>query len=86
MKPVTITITGETAEALLWALREHANTRTPVREYVDKRYSTMDEGFRNHKIGVVQGRIDRLWLLINQVQNELTRQQWQQWQQLGEKA
>ena len=82
MKPIQITITGETATALLWALREHANTRTPVREYVDKRYSTMDEGFRNHKIGVVQGRIDRLWLLINQVQNELTKQQWQQ---LGEK-
>jgi hypothetical protein len=78
MKPVTITITGEAATALLWALREHANARTPVREYVDKRYSTMDEGFRNYKIGLVQGRIDMLWLLINHVQNELTKQQWQQ--------
>ena len=83
MKPVTITITGEAATALLWALREHANTRTPVREYVDKRYSTMDDAFRNRKIGEVQERIDRLWLLINQVQNELTKQQWHQ---LGEKA
>ena len=42
MKPINITITETTAEAILWALREFRNTRTPVREYVDKRYAHID--------------------------------------------
>jgi len=52
--------TSETAQAVLWAVQEHLQQRTPVREYVDNRYARMDEAFRNRKIGEVQQRLDRL--------------------------
>jgi hypothetical protein len=72
MRPINITITETTAEAILWALREFRNTRTPVREYVDKRYAHMDESFRNCKIGDVQTRLDRLQSFIDRTQTQLT--------------
>jgi hypothetical protein len=72
MRPINITITQETADALLWALREYLNIRTPVREYVDKRYAHMDESFRNCKIGDVQTRLDRLQSFIDRTQTQLT--------------
>ena len=71
MKPITITLTEQTAEALLWALREHMSARASVREYVDKRYAGQSEAFRNCKIGEVQSRLDRLLSLSNQVQTQL---------------
>lgn len=72
MKPINITITEETADALLWALREYVRIRTFVREYVDKRYVDMDEAFRNRKIGEVQTRLDRLQSFIDRTQTQLT--------------
>ena len=72
MKPITITLTEQTAEALLWALREHMSVRASVREYVDKRYAGQSEAFRNCKIGEVQSRLDRLLYLNNQIQNHMT--------------
>ena len=60
MKTINMNITEDTADAVLWALREFRHIRTPVREYVDKRYAHMDESFRNCKIGDVQARLDRL--------------------------
>lgn len=69
---INVDIAEDTAQALLWALREHRNTRLPVREYVDKRYATMDESFRNRKIGDVQDRLDRLLSLENKILNRLT--------------
>jgi len=72
MKPITITLTEQTAEALLWALREHMSVRASVREYVDKRYAGQSEAFRNCKIGEVQSRLDRLLNLTNRVQTQLT--------------
>ena len=70
-QPVNITMTHDTAEAMLWALREHLRQRTPVREYVDKRYAHMDESFRNRKIGEVQARIDRLRSLVDRLQTQV---------------
>ena len=72
MKPITITLTEQTAEALLWALREHMSARASVREYVDKRYAGQSEAFRNCKIGEVQSRLDRLLYLHNQISNRMT--------------
>ena len=72
MKPITITLTEQSAEALLWALREHMSVRASVREYVDKRYAGQSEAFRNCKIGEVQSRLDRLLCLHNQVSNHMT--------------
>ena len=72
MKPITITLTEQSAEALLWALREHMSVRASVREYVDKRYAGHSEAFRNSKIGEVQSRLDRLLNLHNQISNRMT--------------
>ena len=76
MKPITVTLTEETAQALLWALREHMTNRTPVREYVDRRYVGHDESFRNCKIGEVQARLDRLRSLTDRIQTEITKEVW----------
>ena len=72
MKTINMNITDDTADAVLWALREFRHTRTPVREYVDKRYVNMDEAFRNCKIGEVQQRLDRLQSFIDRMQTQLT--------------
>jgi hypothetical protein len=68
---LSIDLTGDTAQAVLWALREHRNNRSPVREYVDKHYAGMDEPFRNRKIGEVQDRLDRLLSLENRLLTKL---------------
>ena len=57
---IELKTTHDTAQAVLWALQEHLTHRLPVREYVDRRYASHDEAFRNHKIGEVQGRVSRL--------------------------
>ena len=67
----TINITDDTADAVLWALREFKDIRTPVRDYVDKRYAHMDESFRNCKIGEVQARLDRLQYFIDCMEKEI---------------
>ena len=67
-----INITPETASILRLVLLEYINTRTPVREYVDKRYAHMDEAFRNCKIGEVQERLDRLQSFIDRMQTQIT--------------
>ena len=71
---ISVNTTSETAQAVLWALREHMNLRLPVREYVDQRYAHMDEAFRNRKIGEVQDRIDRLQPFINRLLTEIAMQ------------
>ena len=72
MKIINMNITEDTADAVLWALREFRHIRTPVREYVDKRYAHMDEPFRNCKIGEVQARLDRLQSFIDRMQTQIT--------------
>ena len=72
MKTINMNITEDTADAVLWALREFRHIRTPVREYVDKRYAHMDESFRNCKIGEVQQRLDRLQSFIDRMQTQIT--------------
>ena len=72
MKTINMNITEDTADAVLWALREFRHIRTPVREYVDKRYAHMDEAFRNCKIGDVQARLDRLQSFIDRMQTQIT--------------
>ena len=71
MKIINMNITEDTADAVLWALREFRHIRTPVREYVDKRYASMDESFRNCKIGEVQTRLDRLQSFIDRMQTQI---------------
>jgi hypothetical protein len=78
MKPLTITLTRESADALLWALKEHTGVRTPVRTYVDTRYAGMDEAFRNCKIGEVQDRLNRLLSLSNRIHLALIQEDAQQ--------
>lgn len=68
---IEINLTKESAQAVLWALREHINLRIPVREYVDQRYARMDEAFRNRKIGDIQDRLDRLQPFIDRLQTKL---------------
>ena len=57
---IEIKMTTATAEDLLLALQDYLHQRIPVREYVDRRYASHDEVYRNHKIGEVQGRVTRL--------------------------
>lgn len=71
MKTVTLTITEDLASVLSWAIRDVVILRTPVREYVDKRYSSMSDSFRNRKIGEVQERIDRLERLQKKISSML---------------
>lgn len=71
---ISVNTTAETAQAVLWALREHLNLRLPVREYVDQRYAHMDEAFRNRKIGEVQDRIDRLQPFLDKLQTAVALQ------------
>lgn len=68
---IELKLTKETSEAVVWALREHMNLRLPVRDYVDTRYKTMDEAFRNRKIGEIQTRIDRLQPFIDRLQTAI---------------
>jgi hypothetical protein len=63
-----INITPETASILRLVLLEYINTRTPVREYVDKRYAHMDEAFRNHKIGTAQYNTERMTNMLKQLE------------------
>lgn len=65
---IEVKVTTETSEAVLWALREYINLRLPVREYVDNRYKTMDEAYRNRKIGEIQSRLDRLQPFLDRLQ------------------
>jgi hypothetical protein len=71
---INVNTSTETAEAVLWALREQMNLRLPVREYVDQRYAHMDEAFRNRKIGEVQDRVDRLQPFIDRLQTAVATQ------------
>jgi hypothetical protein len=71
MKTIHMNLTDDTADAVLWALREFKDIRTPVRDYVDKRYAHMDESFRNCKIGEVQARLDRLQSFIDRMEKEI---------------
>ena len=71
MKTINMNIAHDTADAVLWALREFMRTRTPVREYVDTRYAHMNEAFRNYKIGEVQTRLDRLQSFTNLMQTQV---------------
>mgnify|MGYP006272611621 FL=1 len=75
---ISIDLTGDTAQAVLWALREHRTQRVPVRAYVDKRYGSHDEAFRNRKIGEVQDRLDRLLLVENRLLTKLATEHYQQ--------
>ena len=63
-----INITPETASILRLVLLEYINTRTPVREYVDKRYAHMDEAFRNYKIGTTQHNTERMTYVLKQLE------------------
>ena len=71
---IELKTTHDTAQAVLWALQEHLTHRLPVREYVDRRYASHDEAFRNHKIGEVQDRIDRLQRFRSQLQTAVALQ------------
>lgn len=75
---ISIDMTSETAQAVLWALQEHRIQRLPVREYVDKRYALHDEALRNRKIGEIQERLDRLLSLENRLLTKLATEKYQQ--------
>ena len=64
---IHIKLTTAQAEALGIVINEHMHMRGDVRHYVDTRYSTADEAFRNYKIGQVQERFDRLNYVLNAI-------------------
>ena len=59
---INLKLTVAQAEAVAYAMQEHIERRAggDVRHYVDTRYSTADQAFRNYKIGQVQERFNRL--------------------------
>lgn len=71
---IEIKTTHDTAQAVLWALQDYLLQRLPVREYVDKRYASHDEAFRNRKIGEVQDRVDRVQRFRSQLQTAVALQ------------
>lgn len=64
---INLKLTIEQAEAVAIAIHEHMERRGEVRHYVDVRYSTADQAFRNYKIGQVQKRFDRLNYVLNAI-------------------
>ena len=64
---INLKLTVAQAEAVAYAIHEHMERRGDVRHYVDTRYSTADEAFRNYKIGQVQERFDRLNYVLNAI-------------------
>ena len=64
---INLKLTIEQAQAVAIAIHEHMERRGDVRHYVDVRYSTADEAFRNYKIGQVQERFDRLNYVLNAI-------------------
>lgn len=71
---IEIKTTDANAQAVLWALQDYLHQRLPVREYVDKRYASHDEAFRNHKIGELQDRVDRVQRFRSQLQTAVALQ------------
>ena len=57
---INLKLTIEQAQAVAIAIHEHMERRGDVRHYVDTRYSTADQAFRNYKIGQVQDRFNKL--------------------------
>ena len=59
---IELKLTIEQAQAVAYAMQEHIERRAggDVRHYVDTRYSTADQAFRNYKIGQVQERFNQL--------------------------
>lgn len=57
---INLKLTIEQAQAVAVAIHEHIERRGDVRHYVDTRYSTADQAFRNYKIGQVQDRFNKL--------------------------
>ena len=64
---INLKLTIAQAEAVAIAVQEHIYRRGEVRHYVDTRYSTADEAFRNYKIGQVQERFNRLDYVLNAI-------------------
>jgi len=64
---INLKLTVAQAEAVAIAIHEHMERRGDVRHYVDTRYSTADEAFRNYKIGQVQERFNRLNYVLNAI-------------------
>ena len=64
---INLKLTVAQAEAVAIAIHEHIERRGDVRHYVDTRYSTADEAFRNYKNGQVQERFDRLNYVLNAI-------------------
>ena len=59
MKPITITLTEQTAEALLWALRE------PLTDHIQRHMELA-------RCELVQNKLKRLLHLHNQISNHMT--------------
>tara|TARA_R110000868_G_scaffold61691_1_gene187312 strand:- start:387 stop:620 length:234 start_codon:yes stop_codon:yes gene_type:complete len=66
---INLKLTIEQAQAVAYAIQEHIERRAggDVRHYVDTRYSTADQAFRNYKIGQVQERFNRLDYVLNAI-------------------
>ena len=64
---INLKLTIEQAQAVAIAIHEHMERRGEVRHYVDVRYSTADQAFRNYKIGQVQERFNRLNYVLNAI-------------------
>ena len=66
---INLKLTIEQAQAVAYAMQEHIERRAggDVRHYVDTRYSTADQAFRNYKIGQVQERFNRLNYVLDAI-------------------
>lgn len=64
---INLKLTIEQAQAVAVAIHEHIERRGDVRHYVDTRYSTADQAFRNYKIGQVQDRFNKLNYVLDAI-------------------
>lgn len=64
---INLKLTIEQAQAVAIAIHEHMERRGDVRHYVDTRYSTADQAFRNYKIGQVQDRFNKLNYVLDAI-------------------
>jgi len=67
---ITLTLTRGTADAVAYVLREYAYSRSPVREYVEKRYRSHPIEYRNMKIGEIQDRVSRIIRVMEKIDED----------------
>lgn len=67
---VQVTLSPATAYTMQNILKEWIAERTPVSKYVERRYAHMSEGFREFKEKSLTERMARVYMVLEQLEEE----------------